>query len=182
MRTADLCREFDAALRSDWGPSPPPEAALILECAQIIGCARVLVEGSRFIPDSDGAPAFITPVVELRGGDTEQIADRHSGETVDLVAWHPAHPERWALRTGIGRCLGYVAWWQAEKPTRVWRSPLAWLRARCDGIVLLTTETEERHSILMQLRGGIVAEDRRHAAELRAICERPYPVPRIGVI
>jgi hypothetical protein len=179
VRTADLCREFAAA---ESGVEAVPEGTEAAREAGQLGYLHITVEGSRFVPDSDGVPAFITPVVALRGGGIEQIADRHGGETVDLVAWHPAHPERWALRTGVGRCLGYVAWWQAEKPTRVWRSPLAWLRARGDGIVLLTTDTEERHSILMQLRGGIVAEDRRHAAELRAICERPYPVPRIGVM
>lgn len=184
MRSTDLCAEFGAALAAVMPPvsKPVPGGCEAAGEAALIGWTQILVVGHRYQPERFGEGAYITPVVEMRGDlGPLQEAPAHGGETVDLVAWHPAHPERWALRTGVGRTLGYVGWWQAEKPTRVWRSPLAWLRARCDGIVLLTDDVGERHSILMQLRGGIVAEDRRHAAELRAICERPFTAPRIGV-
>jgi hypothetical protein len=64
-------------------------------------------------------------------------------------------------------------------PTRVWRTPLSWFRADCEGLVMLTPERGKHYRLLSQLQGGIITEDDDHAREARDIIERPWPAPRV---
>jgi hypothetical protein len=105
-----------------------------------------------------------------------------AGELVDLVAWHPRHPHRWALRTGAAEWLGAIEpQYLDPEPVPVWRSPLAWLRVGCVGLVMLSPDPPAAYRVLSGCRGGIVAEDPQHAAALRATLARPWPAPQIIV-
>src|SRR5262249_31201106 len=97
-----------------------------------------------------------------------------SGAIIDLLAFHARYPHRWALRRDAAEWLGAIEpQYFAPEPVHVWRSPLAWLRAGCQGIVILSRDAASA------CRGGIIAEDAEHAAELGGILARPWPVPQI---
>ena len=63
----------------------------------------------------------------------------------------------------------------------VHRGPLGWFRDGCAGLVLLTVQPWEIYRILSQCAAGIVAEDQRHAKELRAALKHPWPHPEVFV-
>ncbi|MBV9859872.1 MAG: hypothetical protein JO038_07210 [Alphaproteobacteria bacterium] len=158
-----------------------------IDLFQLIGRAAIRVEGELFQPDPDGLPAFVTPVL-CHSPVTPESPWPGSycrlGALVDLVAWHPAHSQRWALRTGAAAWLGCIPVQFAElapEPVPIWRSPLTWLRADSVGLALLTRDRGEGFSVLSGITGGIVAEDEAHAAELRALLRRPFPIPRVAV-
>lgn len=140
--------------------------------------------------DPTGALAFIFPVYRIDPERWRQfvwpgILSPDGGravlrETVDLVALHPAHPQRWARRTGAALYLGEPGAYEDEDSMPVWRTPAAWLAARGDGVCCLSRRPAEIFSMLVGIK-HLIAEDRRHATELRAICERPFTAPRIGV-
>ena len=66
-------------------------------------------------------------------------------------------------------------------PVPVWRNPLSWLQALGDGIAFVTDNRAEMRQIMLAFRGGVVAEDPDHGAELRALLERPWPAPPVYV-
>lgn len=92
-----------------------------------IGRARVAVRGSLWEPEGD-TPSLI-------------LAVRERGELVDLLACSSAHPDRWALRRGMGWVLGHDHYFacQAEQSDRLrlFATPLDWLAAGGDGICVL---------------------------------------------
>jgi len=135
-----------------------------------------------FAFDEVGGSAFIVPV-KLESPLTPEASDPieaiRYGWIVDLVAFHPNHPGRWALRTGAAEWLGAVApQYLDPEPVPVWRTPLRWLQAGCHGLVLLSRERESQYRVLSGL-SAIVAEDHQHAAELRQQSGRPWPMPRV---
>jgi hypothetical protein len=141
--------------------------------------ARVTVESGLFWPDPDGRPAWVVPAAAVDPADPERIetddpANAISlGPIVDLVAFSPAAPGRWALRHGSAAVLGAIGPQCLDPPpVRVHRDVSAWLRAACEGLVLLTRDACEAGRILRQIE-TIEAEDRAHAAELRRQIERP---------
>src|SRR5947207_9325461 len=80
----------------------------------LIGRARICLEGRNgYDPHPEGDEALITP---LRREDPETIAAAEPaagviwGEICDLVAWHPATPSCWAVRSGEAAWLGQVEW------------------------------------------------------------------------
>lgn len=147
--------------------------------------ARITVAGDIYQPDRAGGIAFLVPV-RLDHPVTPEAADPaetvRAGAIVDLLAFHPTHPHCWALRCDAGEWLGAIEpQYLNPPPVPVWRSPLAWLRAGCRGLVILSTASADRYRVLAGCRGGVVAEDAGHAAELRATLTRPWPIPRIIV-
>ena len=80
-----------------------------------------------------------------------------------------AHDE-FALRTGLGSVLGVVRPQYCDPETvPVHRGVLGWLRARCRGIMILTSDRVEAGRILRQiarLRSG--EDDEEHADEIEA--------------
>ena len=56
------------------------------------------------------------------------------GEIVDLVAWHPRRPDRWALRTGEGIVLGHAELGTNQK---ILPNPHAWVMTGGDGLCVL---------------------------------------------
>jgi hypothetical protein len=98
------------------------------------------------------------------------------GPAVDLLAFHPGAPNRWALRYGLATVLGAIApQYCRPDPVPVHRDVTDWLRAGCKGIVLLTHDRFGARRVLQQIQ-SIEAEDERQALELRRILEMPTPV------
>lgn len=52
-----------------------------------------------------------------------------------------------------------------------------WFRHGCDGLVLLSPDLWAVYRLLTLCTSGLVAEDERHAEELRAALEHPWPHP-----
>jgi hypothetical protein len=65
--------------------------------------------------------------------------------------------------------------------TPIRRSMLSWFQHRCTGLVLLATERAARYRLLTGCRGGIIAEDARHLAELCDVLEHPWPHPPVTI-
>jgi hypothetical protein len=148
-----------------------------------LAVARVTVTGGTYQPDPDGGSAFLLPVRVAHPHTPESLYPGktvRAGTIVDLLAFHPAHPRRWALRRDDAEWLGAIEPQHlGPPPIHVWHSPLTWLREGCRGLVILSPTPADRYRILADCRGGIVAEDAEHGAELSAGVERPWPLPRI---
>lgn len=146
--------------------------------------ARVTLRGETYVPDpDDGGAAYVLPV-RVNDPVTAEAIDPWgavcSADIVDLLAFHPAHPARWALRTGYAEWLGAVPpQYLKPGPVPVWRSPLNWLRAGCIGIVPLSREPAAIYRLLLGL-WEIAVEDEEHEAELGDVFKRAR-VPRIIV-
>jgi hypothetical protein len=144
---------------------------------------RVALDGDdRYQPDPSGAPAWIIPVCAVDPGrpDAIEAVDPLGivglGPVIDLVAFHPAAPNRWALRYGLATVLGAIEPQYCDsEPVPVHRDITNWLRAECKGIVLLTRDPFEGRRILHQIE-PIEAEDERHADELAALLVAPRPM------
>jgi hypothetical protein len=147
--------------------------------------ARITVAGATYHPDPDGGLAYLIPV-RVDNPLTPEAADPvhtvRSGDIVDILSMHPAHPRRWALRRDAAEWLGAIEpQYLNPDPVCVWRSPLGWLRAGCHGLVILSRERAGAYRILAGCQGGIIAEDAEHAAKLHGILTQPWPAPQIIV-
>jgi hypothetical protein len=137
--------------------------------------------GELFWPDDTGLPVWVLPVCAADSDipDAIEAIDPltavRTGPVIDLLAFSPLAPRRWALRRGIATVLGAI------EPQRCTPEPIAvhqditnWLRAECRGIVLLTREPIVAARVLRQC-AAIEAEDEAHAAELRRLLAVPPP-------
>jgi|SRR5690242_7910343 len=145
---------------------------------------QITLGGATYEPDPDGGAAYLIPV-RVDNPLTPEAADPpeavRSGAIIDLLAFHPAHPYRWALRRDAAEWLGPIEpQYLDPEPVEVWRTPLRWLQAGCHGLVLLSSERESQHRILSGL-GSIVAEDHHHAAELRSVLNHSWSTPPVIV-
>jgi hypothetical protein len=175
----------DVQLLASFGLNLPLLVDFFEAYARMVGALAMRIEGRRWWPDPDGERGFVTPV---RGrGDRcdarDLLADEIviSGPLIDLVAWHPEAPRRWATRAGIAQWLG--AWdpgiaHERQESVCVWRGPLAWLCGWMDGIVPLTANRFALHQLLSDMP-AIAAEDAGHARQLRQALEQPFPVPPV---
>ena len=188
MTGRDLLLEYGSALwRTMAEDVQPLRAAGITETMlRLLPVAldRITVRGQLYEPDPDGGFAYIlavradNPATPKTPDPETVIAD---GDMVDLIAFHPAYPRRWALRVGAAEWLGAVEpQYMQPAPVRIWRSPLAWLRAGCRGLVLLSNDRRDQYRHLASL-GSIIAEDAHHAAELQQLLEHPWPTPTVLV-
>jgi hypothetical protein len=116
--------------------------------------------GDRFRPDEVGRLGWVLPVAAVDPGRPELIetedplATISTGPFVDLAAsFSPARPGRWALRWGLAAVLGAIPpQYMEPEPVRVHRDVAGWLRAGCNGIVLLTGDGDEVPRVLSQIR------------------------------
>lgn len=147
----------------------------------LVGAAYGHVGGdNRFEPHERGKLAFCTPVRcdPFRTGiETPAPASAvRVGDLVDIVFWHPQVPRRWALRTGAAECLGLIPpQFCGPEPVAIHRGVIGWFRSGCDGLVVLTSDPWSVYRLLSQCISGITAEDERHAEELRAALDHPWP-------
>ena len=189
MIGAELTAEYRAALSATPTQDMAPLLAAGVRAAIVAmlqpATCRITVDCDTYRPDQEGGDAFILPLradnpVGPEAADPE--ATIRAGAIVDLLAIHPSHPARWALRLGNATWLGAIEpQYLHPPPVSVWRTPLAWMLAGCRGLVLLSSDRAEGHRILTECIGGILAEDGSHAAELHAILDRPRPAPPVIV-
>jgi hypothetical protein len=154
----------------------------------MIGRARIVLDGpDLYQPHEAGEWAFVTPVCRQ---DPETFASDlpgawvRWGSLVDLCAWHPASPDKWAVRTGEADWLGLVDW-PPESPVRLSRSPASWLRAKGwadpsgPGLVLVGDPAaalpRPYHAcctadVIVSFGAGVVCEDYAHYEQLRRLC------------
>ena len=133
-------------------------------------------------PAPGGRKAFIQPVYGEVPPPKVPIIDPADPEPIDLVAWFPGEPARWWLRRGTAVLLGEIEVVCAEvydEPIQVRRTPLDWLKAGGDGIVILADPA----TASLYLRAiKIVAEDVSHGLELERSLRPPViDLPRIFV-
>jgi hypothetical protein len=113
--------------------------------------------------ETDGHRAFLIAIHD------------EDGRWLDIAGWQPA-------RSWTGLWLG-MAWALGQDRVHhprvgeggalpVWRSPLSWLRAGRDGIVLIRPMVA---AYFLDDAGPLLAEDVAHAAELRRLLTRTGP-------
>jgi hypothetical protein len=193
---AELCREYLDAFR---------RRTTIKDTVELIACgvpvrAITLVcpvpmnivldaTGELYQPDPSGKPAWVLPVCTTNLAypaewiETAYFEDIVShGPILDLIAFSPTKPGRWALRLGEVPVLGAIEPQYLEPdPVPVHRDVTDWLRAGCRGIMLLTRDPCEAGRILRWCR-TVEAEDAAHAAELlRLINLPPYVDTTVSV-
>ena len=189
MTGADLAADYAAALHAtSFADLQPLRDAGVSGPGHAIGPAYARIRLSRdrklfeFDLDSEDA-AFVLPI---RGGAVspeaaDPVAEVRHGQIVDLLAFSPAFPYRWARRTGAATWLGSIEpQYMAPDPVPVWRSPLHWLGNDCRGLVLLSRDRRERYRILTCCE-SIIAEDENHAEELRDLLAMPWLAPAVYV-
>jgi hypothetical protein len=131
-----------------------------------------------------GFPVWVSPVAVVDPERPEEIEATdpldvvQTGPFVDLVAFHPGYRNRFARRTGLAPVLGCIPPQYCDPdPVPVRRDVTDWLRAECDGLVILTHEPHETGRLLRRI-AAIEAEDPAHVAALRAcVMLPPYPPP-----
>ena len=121
----------------------------------------------------NGRRAFITPVYGPVRPLEVAVIDPDAATPIDLVAWHMDQPNRWWLRRGTAVLLGEIEIVYAEtygEPIRIYRTPLDWLKAGGEGVVILDWTEAWFH-----LRGlKLGAEDHQHGEELQRRLRPPW--------
>jgi len=130
-------------------------------------CGELLVTSAAFsdqwfdLADDDGEPAVVIKVL-----------DEDAETVVDLAAWPIASPDRVHMMFGRSPMLGLAAavnpsTYFLDRPLRIFRSALDWLRAGGIGCVIINEFASAR--ILLDAPGLYAGENEAHANELRRI-------------
>lgn len=118
--------------------------------------------GGRFTFDETGT---LAAVVEVLAADGETV--------IDIAAWSLTDPTRWRTAIGAAVALGETVAWNPStyafgRPLRLFRTPLRWLQAGCDGACILDTKRAARW--LQDVPSSTVAAaDDGHAIELETL-------------
>ena len=137
----------------------------------VLGAAPVRPVGDRlFEIDDAGAWAVVQPVED------------ESGTVVDMIAWHPAEPERCRLLTGEGEALGLIELELLREGETIicYSSPASWLRAGGRGLCLLTSDWLAVQRILNGERG--VGAQTPELISWIGRCLRYRPMPELFVL
>lgn len=146
------------------------DLAMVEAHAGAIGVCRVrFLPGRRFDFAPDGR---LAAVIEAFGADDDRV--------LDLVAWPVERPDKFATALGRAVGLGHArvespATYHGGRPLRVFRTPLGWLQAGCQGAVIL--DPDAAPGWLPDALGPIAGEDIDHAREIARLL-RPYVQPR----
>ena len=129
--------------------------------------------GRRFDFDDAGSAAA---VVEVLAEDAATV--------IDLVAWPLADPLQFATALGEADLAGIQnvrnpASYASGRALRVWRTPLRWLQAGCNGVAILSDRFAGHW--LSQALGPVVAEDMEHGRDLRQVLGRRFDPARLLV-
>jgi hypothetical protein len=82
-----------------------------------------------------------------------------------LILWPIGRPEDWLTGFDTGTLLGHHnVETPSDEPLQVRRDPEAWLRAKCDGVVVISDAEAWRN--LHRWPGYLAAEDVDHARQL----------------
>jgi hypothetical protein len=145
-------------------------------------CGVVVVAPVQYFRDrsfdliEDGEAGFLSAIIEVFDADARTI--------IDLVAWPLNRPDKFATALRRGDGLGI---WQVldagsyayspERALRVHRTPESWLRARCQGVVILNTPSAPRW--LAAAPGPLLAEDLDHGREIGRLLHPLFDPRRI---
>jgi hypothetical protein len=154
-----------------------PRRAILTVCP---APARIMLNaaGDRFCADPAGDISWIFPICcsDSERPDLIEASDPlctvAHGKVVDLICFHVARRNRWALRTGAATVLGAIEpqhMVAPEEPVRVHRDVTGWLKDECRGIVILTKDRDDARRILQQIE-NFTAEDNGHRALLDTLC------------
>jgi hypothetical protein len=191
MKTCDLIAEIDHAQRALDATHRAQLAALgiprlIVECG-FVGAARIRLEkdGRTYRPMEGGTEAFITPCRVNGDQPTPEDPDfelvPQYGDVIDLIAWSPEYPGRWATRCDQATWLGCIEPQFVIPPAvPIRRSPLSWLKANATGLCILAHDQWDIYRLLTVCQ-QLEAEDDAHAKQLRRILEHPFKTPTILV-
>ena len=109
-----------------------------------------------------------------------EVRDFDGETTVDLAVWAVGLPDEWYAGHGVGVMLGHVnVETPSENSLQIWRDPESWLRAECDGVVIIRRAEAWRD--LGRWPGYLVAEDIEHARELARDGQPFFDVANIGM-
>ena len=187
MKTADLAAEHRAAVRN-LKTEDAVELVDQLEIPfflviihQLVGILPIRRKGALWEPDPDGAGplAYITPLRVDRFATPLSLdpwETARCGELADLIAWDPDAPQSWALRVGNSHWLGSIPWGEPF-PALLRASPLSWLKADCDGLVVLSRDPVEVRAILGEFEYGVHTESDVLTAQLRKLVATPVAHP-----
>lgn len=124
----------------------------------------VFISPIRIVP-----PRFFEPDPEGKPAAWCEVRDDF-GSVVDVAAWSMRKPDK--VVTLLGRAAVLGAEWAGDpasyldgSPLRVFRTPLAWLQARCEGVAVLDMARAARF-LLDTPTARIAAEDDAHAREI----------------
>ena len=96
---------------------------------------------------------------------------------VDLLAISRHDPHNiWGGTTGAGQFIGGNTREQRTSPVRVYKSPINWIHANCEGMLPLS----KSFFTLLQNAPSIVAEDYEHACEIAELTFMA-PAERLGL-
>ena len=133
-----------------------------------VGAVRIRpLECGLWEPSDTGGMAFIQPALD----------DGAYSTIIDLVAWFPANPAEFWLRTGLATVLGEGSMcfaYARQTPMPIWRRPLRWLRAHGWGLVVFDWQYAQ---IGLGQLSSIVAEDLQHGIEIEEQLRGPPPPP-----
>ncbi|MGC1861552.1 MAG: hypothetical protein WA733_10615 [Methylocystis sp.] len=113
-----------------------------------------------------------------------EVFDADARTIIDLVAWPLNRPDKFAR--ALGRGDGLAIWrvldpgtyaYSSEKALRVHRTPDSWLRAGCQGVVILNTMSAPRW--LSASPGHLLAENIEHGREIGRLLHPLFDPRRI---
>ena len=157
MSGADIMRELIAAQADVGTDTVLTKFGVSRDVTPVCGIARVRSHGPFFEPDPNGEPAIILPVMD-------------DGEVADLVAVMPHRPGHWRVRLGACPLLGIDNTGIWSEPLHVWRTPLDYLRAELEGVVVLSWPAALP---LLRSCSEIIAEDVEHGREIHRRLSHP---------
>ena len=149
----------------------PTHVAKPAEGKHLWGIMKVSPDGpTQFFPDPDGREAYVS--ISTRGSDV-----------TDLIAWHPANPANWRWRIGDEPFLGIDAFercWPGDGPLQIHATPLDFLRAGGEGLVVLDwNATSDIRRLAMV---DAIAAPRSIVERIDKILRRPVRMPRWKVM
>ena len=110
-----------------------------------------------------------------------EVCDFDGEMPIDLAVWAIGRPDEWYAGHGSGVMLGHAnVFAPDESPLQIWRDPESWLRAGCDGVVILRRR-EAWCGDLGRWQGYILAENLEHAQELNRDGAQFFDVANVGV-
>ena len=139
----------------------------------------LVVRPVRFFPNRTFDLAIngvLSVVIEVFDDDDETV--------IDLVAWPVNRPEKFATAFGYAEALGLAQVCDPEtyvdgQPLRIHQTPLAWVKAGCNGVVIL----RETSAFLWLPRalGNLAAEDLAHGQRVARLLHSFFDPARIVV-
>lgn len=105
------------------------------------------------------------------------VAVEEEGEVIDVAALASHDPDQWALRTGMGWCLGHMHWCEAQRAgiegraatLRLFSTPIDWLRGHGQGICVLDWNAAALSHLRALGEGVLLRVDAGAGERLRAL-------------